>query len=473
MTSQDYTNHPVPLTERRGGLIMGLLWITMVTVFPNVLVGFEWYKLGMNLHEVTVSLLTSCLIILVYSIPSCFLGSATGLTYSLLSRSIFGRWGSWFVSFNSIWVSTGWYALNAIFLAEGLRGLFSLNVPAMGFAAVLAVLMAFNNFFGFKGVANFAGYLAAPVLLIWVLFAFFKASVSCPATVLTETARMNPAHALTVVSSFVLGIACWGNEADYWRYGKAKWSASVLPLVVSLFLGQILFPITGWMMARLYGITDYAAATKLMNDYAFGGISIVSAAVLIISYVAVNDAGLYGAINAAQNLKELPRKHCVAALTVAGALTTIALFGYKQNFEAVAALSCIFLPCSTVIMMAEAFIISPLAGRRLEEMRVVPQFSELPNLKWPAVVSLTIGCALGTLTSGFIPGTSAWQMGIPPLQAWLTSLLVYTAWRVVEVTMIDRKEPVQSADTESNLEPSTNRPSVLALPQKANSPENS
>ncbi|MBY0548625.1 MAG: cytosine permease [Candidatus Obscuribacterales bacterium] len=432
MTSQDFTNHPVPLSERRGGLIMALLWITMVTVFPNVLVGFEWYKLGMNLPEVAASLVTSCLIILAYSIPACFLGSTTGLTYSLLSRSIFGRWGSWFVSFNSIWVSTGWYALNAIFLAEGLRGLFSLNIDPLCFATVLAVLMAFNNFFGFKGVANFAGYLAAPVLVIWVLFVFCKASMNCPSAALIEATKVPPAHALTVVSSFVLGIACWGNEADYWRYGRPKWSASVLPLVISLLLGQILFPITGWMMARLFGVTEYAAATKLMNDYAFGGISLISATVLIISYVAVNDAGLYGAINAAQNLKEFPRKDCVTALTIAGALTTIALFGYKQNFEAVAALSCIFLPCSTVIMMAEAFVILPLFGRSTSELARVPEFSELPALRWPAVVSLAIGIAAGVLTSGFIPGTATWQIGIPPLQAWLISFLTYSAWRVVQ-----------------------------------------
>ncbi len=449
----------------------------MVTVFPNVLIGFEWFKLGMTLPQVIMSLLASCLILMVYSVPACFLGSATGLTYSLLSRSIFGRWGSWFVSFNSIWVSTGWYALNAIFLSEGLRGLLSLNVDPLWFAAGLAILMAFNNFFGFKGVANFAGYLAAPVLIFWVLTAFGKASFQCPQSVLQAPGLLHHSHALTVVSSFVLGIACWGNEADYWRYGKPRVSASVLPLTVSLILGQILFPITGWMMAKLYGVTDYAAATKLMNDYAFGGLSMISALVLTISYVAVNDSGLYGAITAVQNLREFPQRKCVAGLALGGTLTTVALFHYKQNFEAVAALSCIFLPCSTVIMMAEAFIVTKFSGKRLQDFSQVPAYSALPALKWPAIVSLVLGCVAGTLTSGFLPGTATWQIGVPPLQAWIISFLIYITWRFIQcarhkdrqtsdgLSEIGLAVHSERAELESMLE-LTNKRSSSAVPEE-------
>lgn len=411
---------------------MGLLWISMVTVFPNVLAGFEWYKLGMTLPQVIVSLIVSCVILMAYSIPACYLGSASGLTYSLLSRSVFGKWGSWFVSFNSIWVSTGWYALNAIFLSEGLRGLLSLNIDPLLFAAALAVLMAFNNFFGFKGVANFAKYLASPVLILWVVYAFGKSSLQCPHTALFSQGLISHSHALTVVSAFVLGIACWGNEADYWRYGKPRPLASLAPLTVALVLGQILFPITGWMLAKLYNVTEYAAATKLMNDYAFGGMSIISAIVLTISYVAVNDSGLYGAITAFQNLYKVPQKKLVAGLALAGTLSTIALFNYKHNFEAVAALSCIFLPCSTVIMMSEAFIIRRLSGQTMAEFSRVPQYSELPPLKWPATISLAVGCLAGTVTSGFIPGTEQYQIGVPPLQAWIVSLIIYTIWRALQ-----------------------------------------
>lgn len=429
--NDDHLHDAVPLSERRGALTMGLLWLTMVTCFPNVLAGFQWFKEGMNIHQVIWGVLASCLIIMLYSVPACYLGAKCGLTYTVLSRSVFGTWGARLISLNVIWISVGWYALNAIFLADGIRGLFNINVPQIWFAAGMAILMAFNNFFGFSGVANFARFLAAPVLLLWVGFAFFKACGSCPPSVWTEPSAISSSHSLTVVSSFVIGIACWGNEPDYWRFGKPKWGFAVMPLLVSLLIGQVLFPITGWILARMTGVSDFAAATRLMNDYVFGGLAVISAAVLSINYVAVNDSGLYAAINAAENLKDIPRKLCVAGLAFLGAAATVMLFGYKQNFEAVAALSCIVLPCATVIMVAEGFLIKRFWGKA-EDLSVAVEYEDAPALRWAAISSLLIGCVAATLNAGFLPGTEHLSWGVPSLHGWLISLVLYCLLRPLE-----------------------------------------
>ena len=93
----DEHEHPftaVPQSERRGPFTMGLLWITMVTAFPAVLVGFEWCKQGFTLTQVLACTSLSCLILLAYAIPASQLGAVSGLSYAALSRSIFGRWGS-------------------------------------------------------------------------------------------------------------------------------------------------------------------------------------------------------------------------------------------------------------------------------------------------------------------------------------------------------------------------------------------
>jgi purine-cytosine permease-like protein len=428
----DHLYEAVPIEKRRGMVTMGLLWITMVTCFPNVLAGFQWYKEGMNIQQAIWGVIASCAIIMLYSIPACYLGAKCGLTYTVLSRSVFGSWGARLISINVIWISIGWYALNAIFLADGIRGLFNMNVPQMWFAAIMAILMAFNNFFGFSGVANFARFLAAPVIMLWVFGAFFKAMGSCPATVWVEPGTMTFGHSLTMVSAFVIGIACWGNEPDYWRFGKPKWGFPVIPLLVSLIIGQVIFPITGWMLARLTGVTDFAAATRLMNDYVFGGMAILSAAVLVINYVAVNDSGLYAAINAGENLKELPRKWWVGGLALLGAAATIGLFGYKQNFEAVAALSCIVLPCATVIMCAEAFLIKPMWGKA-EDLSVVVDYDKLPAIRWAALAALTIGTVVATINSGFLPGTENLAFGVPSLHGWIISLVVYVLLRPLEL----------------------------------------
>ena len=429
---EDYLYSCVPPTERKSSLTMGLLWITMVTCFPNVLAGFRWYHAGMSLNQIIFGVLFSCFIVLLYAIPACYLGAKFGLTYTMLSRAIFGSWGSRLITLNVIWISMGWYALNAIFLADGVRGLFNFAVPAAPFVAVMAVLMAVNNFFGFSGVANFAKYLAAPVLLLWVGFAFVKSVLICPASVWTEPGSISHLDCITLVSSFVVGISCWGNEPDYWRFGKPKWTFSILPLSISLLIGMVIFPITGWLMARLTGVHGIAAATRLMNDYVFGGLAIVSAAVLTINYVAVNDAGLYATINAVENLKKFPRKLCVGALALAAAGASVMLLGYQKNFEVVAALSSIILPSSTVIMMTEAFLIKRFWGKS-EDLSVPVAYENLPSIRWAAVSSLTVGCVIATINSGLLPGMAHSTFGVPALPGWIICLLLYFFLRPIEL----------------------------------------
>ncbi len=442
--SQDFTTELVPLTQRRGPLTLGLLWLTMVTGFPSVLIGFDWYKQGFTMLQIIQCMLISGLILLAYSIPSCYLGARSGQTYGLLSRSVFGRWGSWLVSFNLLWVSIAWYALNAIFLADGLKGLFHWNIPLVGFAAFLAVVMAFNNFFGFSGVANFARFIAAPVLIVWVGCTFFKAAGACPASVLSQPAHLGFGHALTVVSSFLIGYSVWGNEADYWRYGKAKISHSLIPLVISISVGQMIFPATGWMIARMSGITNYAQATDLMNHYSFGGFTIAAAFVLAVSYFAVNDSGLYGAINAQENIKELPRQKVVFGLMLAGVISSILLSGNPHAFELVTSLSCVFLPSATVVMMGEWFVVDRILGRQPDFSRV-PSLSELERCRWPAVTALAAGCTVGVITSGIIPGLESLHVGVCSLQAWITALAVYIPWRLAEhAAYVKRHQTLES-----------------------------
>lgn len=429
--ADDHVIEVVPLADRRGPITMGLLWITMVTGFPTVLVGFEWYKAGLTLSQVLPCVFISCLVLLAYGVPATYLGSRSGQTYSLLSRRIFGSWGSRFISGNLVWVSIAWYGLTADFLAEGLKGLYHIDIPTVWLAAGLAIVMAFNNFFGFSGIANFARYLAAPILIAWVGFTFCKASVAMTPAVFAGAPHQSFTQALTLVSAFVVGYGVWGNEPDYWRYGKPRGVLSAVPLLVALLVGQVLFPITGWMMAYLTGITEMAAATDLMNQYAFGGVSIIAAVVLVVTYFAVNDSGLYGSINGVENIKPLPRKYVVATLGVTGAMAAAWLAGNPHAFELVATTSSIVIPSTTVIMMAEYFLMRN-RQQRNHDFASIAEFKNLPAVRWSAIAALTAGWTVGFITSGLIPGLESLHIGVCSLQCWLTCLVVYVALRLPE-----------------------------------------
>lgn len=430
--SQDHTTDLVPISQRRGPITLGLLWITMVTGFPSVLAGFDWNKAGLTMNQVLQCALLSSLILLAYTIPACFMGATTGQTYALLSRKLFGRIGSQLVSLNVSWISVAWYGLTAYFLADSLNGLFHLPIDTMWLSVIVAFAMSFNNLFGFTGVANFAGYLAAPVLMVWIGISFVKATLTCPTSVFHAQPHQPMSAAMTMVSAFVIGYAAWGNEADYWRYSKPRMSFTVIPLLVSIGIGQIIFPITGFMLGHMTGITDYATASDFMTRYAFGGISALSALVLIVTYCALNDANLYAAINGIANLRHFQRKRLALVLTAIGAVLAAVLSKYSNSLEAVGSLSSIVLPCATVVMMAEWYILDRIRGVRTDFTKV-PDFAALPAVQWSSVIALLIGSTVGIVTAGIIPGLTHFRVGVCSLQGWLASLGTYLILRPLEL----------------------------------------
>jgi purine-cytosine permease-like protein len=450
----DHTTDIVPVNERRSSLTLGLLWVTMVTGFPTVLIGFEWFKAGLTLVQVLQGIAVSCAVLLAYGIPAAYLGARSGQTYALLSRKVFGRWGSRLVSGNLVVISMCWYGLTAVFMAKGIQGLFHIDVPVVPMAIVFAILMGINNFFGFSGIANFAKYLAAPVLIAWVGYTFIKAgSAVSPAVWSLEPTQTLP-HALTMVSAFVIGYGVWGNEPDYWRYGQPRKRSSAIPLAVALLIGQVMFPVTGWLMAYLTGVTDTAAATSLMNEYAFGGVAAIAALVLFVTYFAVNDSGLYGCINCVENIKTLPRRSVVAALTVFGAGLAAFFSNNAHAFELVATTSSIVLPSATVIILVEYFILcSP--AERAEAFAHVPSFAELPSMRWAALAALLIGVLFGYLTSGLVPGLGDWRMGVFSLQAWLAAAASYLCIRSTQryLAAVRRKQLEQLLAATADLAP--------------------
>lgn len=270
----------------------------MVTAFPSVLIGFEWYKEGITLPQVLSCIGCS------YSIPATQLGARTGLGYATLCRLVFGKMGSRLIAGNLLWIFTACYGMVALLMSEALISLFHLSIPIWLLTPAMAILMSLNNLFGFKGVANFARFVAAPVMICWIGFTFLKAATNYPDGILTQTPHVPFFTALTSISSFVIGYAVWGNELDYWRFSRPKVMDSTIPLAVALIIGQVIFPVTGWLVARLSGVTEYGAATALMNQYSVGGLSILAAIVLGASYFACNDSNLFGSLQAAEHLKK-------------------------------------------------------------------------------------------------------------------------------------------------------------------------
>lgn len=450
----DYASSSIPLSERRGPLTMGLLWISMVTGFPSVLIGFEWFKDGFTLKQILSCTALGCLLLLIYSVPATQLGARSGLGFAAMSRNIFGRWGSGLISINLILVFTAFYGFLSLLMAECLVGLYHWPIPVAALSFIAAILMSANNFFGFKGVANFARYIAAPVIIIWIGHTFFKAFFQLPPSAFSQIPRVPFTTAMTAITGFTVGLAIWGNEMDYWRYSRPKAVNAAIPLVFAWLIGQIVFPVTGWMVARITGVTEYGAATALMDRYSFGGIALLTALVLGVSYFAANDSNLFGSVQGFENLKKLPHRRwsIIVAVTGGFAAMLLSIFGAQKSLEPLLALNCVIMPTPTVIMMAEWLLMARVFKKQTIDSLKVPSFEEIPAVRWPAVISLFAGFAVGIGTSGVIPGAEKFAVGISSLQAWITAFVIYMPLRLIEY----QREAKLNSKLERMLELATN-----------------
>jgi len=427
---------PVPHEQRRSPTTMGLLWITMTTAFPAVLIGFEWHKQGFSFSQILFCSVLGCIFLLAYAIPASLLGAKSGLGYCGLSRVVFGRWGTRLVAANLIWMSVVWYGIFAVLMAQAVNDLLQVHYSMTVMAIIFGLLMAFNNFFGFAGIANFARFIAAPVLIAWVGYTFFKTINMVPHAALFEPSHQPMMTALTVTSSFVIGFAVWGNEPDYWRYSKPCSLRIAIPMVIALLIGQVIFPITGWLISQTTGITNSDTATAFLNNYSFAGFAIIGLFVLAASYFATNDSILFGSDAALETIWPMKHKTAIIILAMVGAVTA-AIFSVNDSIKTLSVitdLSCIFLPVPTVIMITEWWLREKFFRLPIDFANV-PALIELPAIDWPAIIALLAGFVVGTVTSGWIPGLESLHVGICSIQAWLTSAFIYTVLRVREYRM--------------------------------------
>ena len=263
----------VPTTERRTRGQFLALWITLSAGFTPLFLGFQLHDGGYSLPQSVGIGVAAGLAYLLYAIPAAYLGSSTGQTHALLTRSIFGWVGSGLASLLLVGVAAGWTAFAFNLLAtlyDGLFGWGHLVAISVGFALVGIA----NNLFGFTGITAFARYVVAPLMIVWTLYLVVKGLLDIPAPVLTARPPVAEELPLMAAVSVAIGAVMWGNEPDTWRYGVPRPLWPVPVYGVSLATGLVLFVAGGWMMAALSGAGhyDFGSAYRFIVDYSLFGI---------------------------------------------------------------------------------------------------------------------------------------------------------------------------------------------------------
>jgi hypothetical protein len=231
----------------------------------------------------------------------------------------------------------------------------------------------------------------------------------------------------------VIGFAMWGNEPDFWRFGKPRF---MWPLPTYLFAGGwfILFVMAGWMMEELAKSTDPAAVFRYTVHYSLFGAFWLAWIIATTSQIAINDGNYYESVNAGQNLiGGWHRWHrALTCLIVAGGgviAADLVNFHFINGWFKVATFLAITVPSATVIMAVDRLLL-PRLFRISRPLTHVPSWEQTGLINVPAVVALLVAVFFGVTGTanwphGWIYSTPQNSWGPVPVESWLIAGVLY------------------------------------------------
>ena len=424
----DYSTGIVPLDKRRPLGHFIALWTTFAAGYSFLFVGVEVHDAGFTLPGTIGVTALGVGMYMAYWVFGCYIGSRTGQTMTLLTRSIFGVTGSFIVSALIVVGATGWTGFQAGLMVQVWDGLYSWGaVEAL--TIIFAGVMIFNNLFGFTGISVFARYIVAPLIMLWVAYMVVRGLIDHSAA-LGHHPKNVSGLAFWQVVGLVTGFVVWGNEPDVFRYGKPKFLWPIPAYVVATCVGFLLFVIGGWMMAEFSGSSDFGAVIRYATNFSLFGAFWLSWFLVTVSQFALNDGNYYEAINAFQNifgnLKFWKRVYSCLVCAALGALSGYLVnYAIQNGFFKVAAFLAVTAPNATLILAADHFLLPRLFGISRPLLKI-PKWSEASIGNWPAIVALGISVVFGAWATGIFPGENPNRYwGPAPLLTWIIAVGLY------------------------------------------------
>jgi purine-cytosine permease-like protein len=421
----------VPVTRRRKLYAMSALWLTMNCGFGEVFIGFNYQQAGFTLAKSLLVSVIGIALYFCYAMPAAYIGSRTGQTHSLLARAIFGKWGAFVVAACLLVMGTGFVGFQSYTTALIFQGLFGWrNLMLVGI--VVTVVCIINNVIGFSGVVAWARYVVTPIVLLWIAYMMIKAFGTEPSSVLGAHPKAIAPITTDQGIMAILGVCVWGDEPDFWRYGKPSFWWAGWGYAVGLIFGDLLFTLAGWVMAQLAvtsgGNGSFANSVTFTTEYSLFGLIWLAVIVSVVSQMAAQDGNYYAAINALQALfgeiRRWSRLYSCAIAVAVGCLATWFVIHGGNTWLDVVNFGAAAVPSATVIMVLDHYVVPRLLGmsRSLEH---VPSIADAGTANVPAIVAMLPAIVIGTVGAGTITWFGPHYWFLPGPLSWVSAGAVY------------------------------------------------
>ena len=232
----DYSFEPVPGKARKGFLPMFFIMLGFTFFSASMSVGAKLGN-GLDLGGFVWAVLIGGLILAAYTGALGYIGSESGLSFDLLARRSFGRFGSYLPSAMISLTQIGWFGVGVAMFAIPAAEV--LHVNPILLVILGGVCMTASAYFGIKGM-EIISYISVPLIAILGIYSMIAATRQGGG--LNAIFAQN-AGSLTlfsgvglVIGSFVSGGTATPNFTRFSRTNKI----AVITTVIAFFIGNTL-----------------------------------------------------------------------------------------------------------------------------------------------------------------------------------------------------------------------------------------
>ena len=313
-TDVDYSFEPVPKKARKGFLPMFFIMLGFTFFSASMSVGAKLGN-GLDLGGFVWAVLIGGLILAAYTGALGFIGSESGLSFDLLARRSFGRFGSYLPSAMIALTQIGWFGVGVAMFAIPAAEV--LHVSPILLVVLAGVCMTASAYFGIRGM-EIISYISVPLIAILGIYSMVTATQQGGG--LAAIFAQN-AGSLTLFSG--VGLVSGGTATpNFTRFSKTN-KIAVITTVIAFFIGNTL----------MFAFGAVGGAFTEMDDIFYvmiaQGLTVPALIVLGANIWTTNDNALYTGGLGLSNITGVRKRPMVI---VSGIIGTVAAIWLYNNF---------------------------------------------------------------------------------------------------------------------------------------------
>lgn len=423
----DFERSPVAPAERRGFWSMFAIMMGFTFFSASMWVGQKLGS-GLSFGRFVATVIVANLILSGYCGLLAYLAAKTGLSVHLLSRRVFGRFGSFIPSAILAFTQIGWFGVGvAMFVIPTILFLKSVGIvpeaESMRWTVMLTLvaggLMTSSAYWGIKAL-HVVSIIAVPSIAVlggWsALRAMFFDGNGEGWRLLVEhvPGRATDGSSLAIgmvsavsmgIGSFISGGTCTPDFARFARTGRH----AVVATVLAFFIGNSLMFFFGAAAAMICGKNDISEVLAMQ------GLLLPAIFVLGLNIWTTNDNALYTSGLGLANVTGLPKRHLVLVNGLVG--TAASLWLYDNFCGWLNLLNTVIPPCGA-ILIADYFFVR---HRRVSDYAS----PAVAAVSLAAVIAWAAGSLVALAGSGCLPFVCFFTWGIPAVNGMLVGAAVY------------------------------------------------